>query len=85
VQVGTAPLNNSTYGLLATGSLSSPSPALCSAVSNEHGSTPSNRTSRGRGGSSTPLGADGVPSTTVVHPVISAAATASITSRTSRS
>src|SRR4051794_12733049 len=61
VQVGTSPRNSSTCGRLACGSLVSPSPARCSGVSKEQGSTPSNRTSRGRGGGGTALGAPRVP------------------------
>src|SRR5207237_1224045 len=84
VHVGTSPRNKSTYGFVACGWLVNPSPARCSGVNNEHGSTPSNRTSRGRGGRSTPVGADGVPSTAVVQPAATRQATRSNTSRTGR-
>ncbi len=84
VHVRTSPRKSSTYEVLARGSLVSPNPARCSGVSNEHGSTPSSRTSCGRGGSATPVGAEGVPSTAVVQPAASTQATRGSTRRTRR-
>ena len=84
MQVGTSPRNSSTYGLLGEAVLSSPSVLRWPAVSSEHGSTPSNRTSRGLGGSGAGATADGVPSTAVVHPAARTAVTRSSTARTAR-
>ena len=61
-----------------------PKSARCSGVSSEHGSTPSNRTSRGLCGSGAGGWADGVPSTAAVHPAASTAVTSISTARTAR-
>ena len=61
-----------------------PKAARCSDVSNEHGSTPSNRTSCGLCGSGVGGWADGVPSTAAVHPAASTAVTSISTARTAR-
>ncbi len=52
--------------------------------SSEHGSTPSNRTSRGLGGSGAGPAAEGVPGTAVVHPAARTAVTRSSSARTAR-
>jgi len=84
VQVGTGPSKSSTYGTLDVGWLLSPSMFRWSFVSSEHGSTPSNRTSRGLAGRGADGAADGVPSTAVVHPAASTAVTSMSTVRTAR-
>jgi hypothetical protein len=84
VHVGTSPWKISAYELVNDGILLRPSAVRCSPVNNEHGSTPSNRTSRGRGGSAIGLGACGVSSATVVHPASRIAATAVNATRIAR-
>ena len=86
VHVGTSPRNNATYGRLADGLLSKPRVALCWGVKIEHGSTPSNRTSRGRcGAAEALLGTAGASrSGAVAHPATATAATRSSTVRTER-
>ena len=66
------------------GQSSNPNSVRCSGVSSEHGSTPSNRTSRGLCGSGAGGWADGVPSTAAVHPAASTAVTSISTARTAR-
>ena len=82
--MGTSLENNFTYGLLGDGRLLKRSVFRCSSVNNVHGSTPSNRTSRGLAGNGAGGSAVGVPSTAVVHPAARTAVTSSSTVRTAR-
>ena len=84
VQVGTSPRNNSTWGLLRSWLALQAQAIRCSFESSEHGSTPSNRTSRGLGGIGAGATAEGVPCTAVVHPAARTAVTRSSTARTAR-
>jgi len=70
--------------LLEDGLFLKPNAVRCSGVSSEHGSTPSNRTSRGLAGNGAGGAADGVPSTAVVHPAASTAVSSMSTVRTAR-
>jgi len=70
--------------LLEDGLFVNPNSVRCLGDSREHGSTPSNRTSRGLAGRGADGAADGVPSTAVVHPAASTAVTSMSTVRTAR-
>ena len=73
VQIERRPCTEPTMRSFPDGAAFNPSAARCSSVSSEHGSTPSRRISRAQGAA--PVGADGVPATTVVHPAASTAVT----------